>query len=583
MSDRGTAVARVFLAALVVGPATGWLHAAMIAVQRFVGGGFAWYSREFVWMSPVAYTLCFLAAALPLVLVVLVRPSLAHVRVVIGYMVVFAIFGLLLPWPQLGRLPSLILAIGVGVQVGRWLTRFDSRFQRHASRLAVAELVLVALIGLGQPMVRGARERIAVGRLPDAPDGAPNVLMIILDTVRASSLSLYGFPAPTTPRLTEWAKEGTTFDWAMAPAPWTLPSHATYLSGRYPWEMTANWEVPLDRDTPILTEAFRDRGYHTAAVVANLDYTAFDSGLQRGFARFLDYPVSVRQLFYSASYMQTALANDIMESRSLGDFREAFGDIDLSIDPKHSGDERRASSVTREFLAWQQSHADRPFFAMLNYFDAHQLYYAPPGFPRVDTRVAPRYHTAIAWLDQNIDSLLSELRARGVLDNTLVIITSDHGELFNEHGLTGHANNMYRNVLHVPLVIRFPGRVPAGRRVDHEITTRDLAATVADLAGLRDSFPGSSLRYAWEGDTARLSPVMAQVRRSPNVSPTFPTARGDLAAIFDATRHYIRNYGGGEELFDYRTDPLEVADLAKGGIVDLGAYRARLERLTGRK
>lgn len=583
VSGRGTAIARVLLAALVAGPITGWLHTIMIAIERFVTGGFAWYSREFVWMSPVAYTLCLVAASLPLVLVALVRPSLAPVRVAVGYMVVLAVFGLLLPWPQVGRLPSLILAIGAGVQAARWFARHESRFERQASRLVVAELVLVAAIALGQPVVRQVREQLAIARLPDAAPGAPNVLLIILDTVRASSLSLYGFPAPTTPRLAEWATQGTTFNWAMAPAPWTLPSHASYLSGRYPSEMTANWEVPLDRETPILTEAFRGRGYYTAAVMANLDYTAFDSGLQRGFAHFEDYPVSWTQLLYSTSYTQTALGQDLLQVRSVGDIVDAFEDVDLSIDSKHKGGERRAHQVTENFLAWQRSHADRPFFAMLNYFDAHQEYYAPRGFPRLATPVSPRYHTAIAWLDQNIDSLLSQLRDRGVLDNTLVIVTSDHGELFNEHGLSGHANNLYRNVLHVPLVLRFPGRVPAGQRVNREVTTRDLAATVADLAGLRDSFPGASLRHAWEGDSTRLSPVLAHVRLSPNVSPTFPTARGDLAAIFDATRHYIRNYGGGEELFDYRSDSLERLDFAKSDTVDLAPYRTRLERLTGRK
>ncbi|MBC7897849.1 MAG: sulfatase-like hydrolase/transferase [Cytophagaceae bacterium] len=579
-----SALRRVLLAACIAGPLTGWLHTAMIAVERLGWGGFAWYSREFVWMAPIAYTLVFLVAALPFALAALVRPSLVRPNVVAGWMGVLATFGLLLPWSQIGRIYALILAVGVGVQVGRWVTVAAPWWRRNAWRFVGAEVVVIATIALLQPVVRQARERLAGSGLPAAPAGAPNVLMIILDTVRASSLSLYGFPYPTTPHLSAWAAQGTTFDWAIAPAPWTLPSHASYLSGRYPWELTADWTVPLDDSTPLLTEAFRDRGYHTAAVVANLDYTAFDSGVQRGFAHFVDYPVSWKQLISSASYTQTAIVKDLMGARSFADLGDALEGIDLSIDGKHNGDERTAESVTELFLAWQKAHTDRPFFAMLNYFDAHQNYYAPPGFPRIDSPKARRYHTAIAWVDQNIDVLLRDLEAQGILDETIVIVTSDHGELFNEHGLSGHANNLYRNVLRVPMVIRYPAKVPAGQRVDRGVSLRDLAATVADLSGLpASSFPGGSLRGAWEGDTTHLSPVMAQVRQSPNVSPTFPTARGDLAALFDARRHYIRNYGGGEELFEYRTDSLELTDLVADSAINLGPYRIRLERLTGRK
>src|SRR5688572_12835568 len=153
---RGLAAAGVLLAAAIAGPITGWLHAAMIAIERLGEGGFAWYSREFVWMAPIAYTLIFVVAALPLAIVALVRPAFVRPAVVAGWMAVLLAFGLLLPWPQVGRLPSLILALGVGVQVGRWVGRSAPWWQRNAKRLAGLEMALIAVIAVLQPVVRAA-------------------------------------------------------------------------------------------------------------------------------------------------------------------------------------------------------------------------------------------------------------------------------------------------------------------------------------------------------------------------------------------------------------------------------------------
>ncbi|MCC6317209.1 MAG: sulfatase-like hydrolase/transferase [Gemmatimonadaceae bacterium] len=583
-SARGSAVSRLLAAALVAGPWTGWLHTIELAVERQGLGHFTWYSREFIWMSPIAYTLFFLAVSVPVLVVAMLAPRIARVEVAAGWVALLGVFGLLLPYPEVGRLAALILAFGVAVQVWRMVQRYAPWWRRVTPWVVLTNLALIGAIAVLQPLARRAGERRVTAALPAAPAGAPNVLLIILDTVRAASLSLYGFPYPTSPHLSALATGGVTFDQAYAPAPWTLPSHASYLTGRWPFELTADWTVPLDGKTPVITEAFRARGYHTAAIVANHDYTAFDSGLARGFTHFEDYLVSWPQLIHSTSYTQTAAVRRVMNADELSDLFKAVRTLDLSIDPKHHGDERRAGSVTGAFLDWQRAHGDRPFFAMLNYFDAHLGYYAPPGFPRIESPRAGRYHTAISWIDANLDRLFTELGARGVLDNTVVIVTSDHGELFNEHGLSGHANNLYRNVLHVPLVVRYPARVPAGVRVPWPISLRDLAATIADLAALPGSVvPGTSLRAAWEGDTTRLSPVLAHVSRAPNVDASFPTARGDLTTLIDDERHYIRNFGGGEELFAWRRDSLELSDLATTSPAERASYRARLERLTGRR
>jgi arylsulfatase A-like enzyme len=182
-----------------------------------------------------------------------------------------------------------------------------------------------------------------------------------------------------------------------------------------------------------------------------------------------------------------------------------------------------AGDINRWLLAWlAEQEPKRPFFAFLNYLDAHDPYDPSSGFrqkfapgPR-----APRppdgahvseegarpeldlYDAAIAYLDSAVGGLLQELDRRGLLENTLVVLTSDHGEEFAEHGLMGHAASLYRPSVEVPLVFSLPGTIPAGR-VPGPVTLRDLAATILDVTGNTDSsIPGTSLRGYWEGGGA---------------------------------------------------------------------------------
>ncbi len=592
LADRGRqarlgAAGDIAVMATLSGLLTGFAHALVLAFTHHVLHQFTWFSREFVWMAPSAYAALFLLLALPLFAAAALVPARVTRGVIAWYFAVLSIFALLLPYPQIGRASALVLSAGAAVQLARVVGRRDARWRARAMQWVLALACLGAAISFLQPLARSGRERMAVGALPPAAAGAPNVLYIILDTVRAASLSLYGFSLPTTPALERWAAEGTTFNWAIAPAPWTLPSHASMFTGRYPGELTLGWTTPLDDAVPTLAEVLRSRGYHTMAISANHDYAAWDSGLDRGFVHFEDYRLSWRQWMHSTSYTQTGLWRALSSAGSVRDVLAALRDGDLSIEPKHRGDPRRASSVTRRFLRWQERNGARPFFAFLNYFDAHQGYYAPPGFPRVGSGKGHAYQTAIRWIDQNLDSLFTVLRARGVLDRTLVIVTSDHGELFDEHGISGHANNLYRNVLRVPLVMRLPGVVPAGQRVERQVSLRDLPATIADMIGMDGApFPGASLRLAWSGGDSALSPALAEVQRAPNVDPSWPTARGDVYALFDDSYHYIQSSAGDENLDEYRTDSLEERDLigpTNGGVLPVRDRLALLRQSYGRE
>ncbi len=238
--------------------------------------------------------------------------------------------------------------------------------------------------------------------------------------------------------------------------------------------------------------------------------------------------------------------------------------------------------MSRQFLDWQAGIGQRPYFAVLNYFDAHQPYYAPrqfQHFPR-DKSGSARYSAAIAYLDATLDSIFQELQRRNVLDNTVVIVTSDHGELFNEHGLSGHAHNLYRNVLHVPLLVRFPPGVPAGRRVLQTVSLRDVPATILELTSLAAaSVPGRSLSGYWTDSARSGSAALAEVSQAPNVAITYPTAKGPMKALLDDSTHYIRNGDDAEELYRYRVDVLESTNLAASSNASATPWRARVDSI----
>jgi arylsulfatase A-like enzyme len=510
--------------------------------------------RDFVWQAPIAYALLFLGPGLLLALVALAKPRWVSPQTVAFIFATLGAFALLLPFPEVSRLAALILSAGVAAAAARAVRQRSSSSWRRLGRITAALAALTALVAVGAPLGWRVLERRWVAALPEPREAAPNVLLIILDTVRAASLSLYGNEARTTPALERWARDGAVFDWAIAPSSWTLPSHASMFTGYAASDLTANWTRPLDGAHPTLAEVFADHGYRTMAISANLDYGTWDSGLGRGFQHFRAHRRTLQQLLRATSYTQTALYEELIEARSLGEAWRAVSSPDLSIDPKHSADPRRADLVTGPFLEWHAENRDRPFFAFLNYFDGHQGYYSPTGFPKVvsGNRGIHSYQNAIAWLDYNVDLILKTLAERDVLDNTIVIVTSDHGELFSEHGLSGHAHNLYLNTLRVPLFIRYPPRVTNGARVGREVSLRDLGATILDLAGISREFPGHSLAASIADTSATLSEVRAEVRKAPNIDRKLPTARGDLVSLFDPTLQFIRNADGGEELFRYR-------------------------------
>jgi arylsulfatase A-like enzyme len=429
------------------------------------------------------------------------------------------------------------------------------------------------------------------------------VLLIVWDTVRAKELSLYGYSRLTTPNLERLAARGVQFRHAFATSSWTLPSHASLFTGRWPYELSAGWKTPLDDSHPTLANRLSSLGYDTAGFVANLDYCSRETGLDRGFAHFDDYPLNLREVLTRyvglgrrVDPFSIALVADKLAGRRAAEARPRF-----PISLEHA---KGAADVERGFwdwLAWQRKRG-RPFFAFLNYNDAHTPYEVPDDSSKgfglrpsswhdrlvfhqwntLDKMKLPYrtvqmandlYDDSIAYLDRRLGALVDELARRGVLDKTVMIVTSDHGEHLGDHLLFFHGCSLYRQLVEVPLVVVGPKSVPAGLAVDEPVSLRDLPATVLDLIGVqRDvAFPGRSLARFWaQGDGKE--PPTAEPLFMETDKPTLltnqgrePAAKGPMKALVAGGMHYIRSGDGREELYALNADPEEqmnVADLA---------------------
>ena len=310
-----------------------------------------------------------------------------------------------------------------------------------SSRKSVALGIVVASLvaGLALYFIVGERE------LPPAALDGHNLLFITIDTLRADRLGAYGSSAGLTPNLDARARDGIVFDDVLAHVPLTLPSHASIFTGKYPTGhgVHDNGTFRLEDGQRTLASRLRDAGYDTAAFVGAFVLDA-RFGLNQGFDHYDDY---------------------------YGEKRSFLSFVEL---------ERRAEDVVAAAEPWLTQGRDRPWFAWLHVFDPHTPYEAPEPF-RSRYSDDP-YDAEIAYVDHVIGTLLSRLEARGALDETLVVITGDHGESLGEHGELTHGTFAYNATLSVPLILwsrslparSFPGRV---RHVD-------IAPTVLDLLGV---------------------------------------------------------------------------------------------------
>lgn len=553
-----------------------------------------WWLRDQLFVSSVGYLLVFALLALVPSLLYIAWPRRITLPRLVAFHVALATFSVLLVFQRIAPWALALIAIGAAVQALR-VARSRIPTLRSRSRRYATGVLAVAAVGVGfidLSLRRG--EARALAHVAPAPEGTPNVLLIILDTVRAASVGFLGGPVDNAPHLAELGKRGVVFDEAYSTASWTLPSHASIFTGEYASATRADWAQPLGNDHQTLAEALAADGLAGGGFVANTVAAWYRTGLGRGFVHFDNTKHSLAEFALSTTLTQSSsVVRGYMGWIRTGWWRAALKDaLPLSLAPRGNyitHDLIEGGRVVDDFLEWQGTLGKRPFFAFLNLFDAHEPYLPPREFRTMYGKNAldyDRYLGAIRYMDGEIDRALKELERRGVLENTIVIVTSDHGESFKEHGLVGHGNGLYRNQLRVPLVIvNAPGSTP-GLRVTHPISLRDLPATILDLAGhpTGHSLGGRSLRpLLTDGGTVEASPVIAEVSHGINIDPRSFVGRADQKSIVDDTLHVIQSNLHTLMAFDMDDDSLELDDLTDDPAVKAHALEVITRLLKERK
>jgi arylsulfatase A-like enzyme len=339
----------------------------------------------------------------------------------------------------------------------------------------------------------------ALAGLACGPGARPNILLVVCDTVRAYHVSTNGYARPTTPAIDALGRDGAVYLNAYTPSPWTLPAHASLFTGLYPSSHGADsGHLRLDATLPLLARRLHDAGYKTLAYVEN-PWVGKTYNFQEGFDTF----------------------DEIW--RGVHGTEEDMGAA-------------RVSQEVARWLAWRDDNVEargQPFFIFINYFEAHLPYNPPeperskflratgalqggPGGEWAADRVArverlrrfkhpeevkqilgagslepadfailsDLYDGEIAYVDRRVGEVTGLLRQRGLLDRTVLAVTSDHGEMLGEHGLMDHKLNLYQPVLRIPLVLRYPPSVAPGLRIESAVMLQDLYPTLLTLAGI---------------------------------------------------------------------------------------------------
>ncbi|MCI0445316.1 sulfatase-like hydrolase/transferase [bacterium] len=452
--------------------------------------------------------------------------------------------------------------------------------QRSSSKSLVAGIFLICMI---VTIADAYIDRKA--NLPQQTSAAnrPNILLIVVDTLRWDFVSAYGFPHPLTPNIDALAREGVLYENAISPSPWTTPSHASLFIGQYPSRNGVDGRnILLDPTSKTLASELSRSGFQTAGFINNV-YIRRQTGLGRGFQQYEE--------FWGR--------NECSSIMLLIEFlREKFN-------PREDTGAMETRNAIIDWLHhdWTGKH---PFFLFVHLMEPHAPYGAPSSevqkfLPRGVTpqqaakvnqdpeifitgklKMTARdfeiltalYQNDVNYVDSVIGEIIQDFRHRNLLDNTLVIFTSDHGEHFGENGLMSHELSLYDVLIHVPLVIRFPNRNHAGTRIKETVQTIDIFPSVLrflksesklDLQGfslLPDFFERKNHPYAFsEYNNLRAADKMK--RRFPDL-PDSPIWRTKvLKSVRTEDWKFIWSTDGIRELYSIANDPYEKNNLAQ--------------------
>ncbi len=380
-------------------------------------------------------------------------------------------------------------------------------------------LAMLALISL---LLVGCTDRWRVG-----DDDPPNILLIIVDTLRADHLGLYGYHRDTSPNLDILAERSSVFERAYSHSPWTMPSVASILTGLEPREHgVSQWQDPLERQLVTISEVLQEHGYRTAAGVSHhilMPEYNYDQGFE----------------VYNTSVLDQGSPHLIASSPSIAQFG----------------------------LVQTRPRRREPWFVLLHFFDPHAEYLDHEGHHFGDEDM-DRYDSEIAFTDAHLGTLFERMAERGQLEKTIVVLVADHGEEFRDHGRIMHTLTLYEEVIHIPLVVYVPGF--EARRLDHVVAETQLAPTLFALAGLPvpPSFGAPAIPFDKGGFLqADDYQVHAETREKANKDAVID---GDWKLIRDNKRRRF-------QLFDLATDPGEKKNLRSKERARKGALASEIE------
>lgn len=431
-----------------------------------------------------------------------------------------------------------------------------------------------------------------------------NIILIVMDTARAASMSIYGYGRRTTPHLEEFAKDAVIFKNAISSSSWTLPSHASlftglpcYLHGATHGPSTRISALPLDGSYTTLAELLSGKGFLTGAVVANYGFVAPWTGLNQGFS-----------YFWCGLTREHVLMLPIVSRFFMGN--ESLHNLRILCGISHQNSAYRINQVA---LDWLKKVKDNPpWFLFINLMDTHFSEYLPAPYSRLFTeppaphwpkraeltgqpitapgevdKIRAWYDSEMTYLDNEISCFFESLKAIGLYDETMIILTSDHGELLGEHYDFQHEHDLYQELLHVPLLIKYPMNENGGSVIQDMVQDIDVFAEILDQSDIPapPGVVGQPLREVTH-------PVMSEVKRLPSFASRWPERYDeDLVSLYSRRiQDYklIRSSRGTEVLFDLVNDPRElhpVYDETKMRMVEseLDEYISNLDKITFEK
>jgi arylsulfatase A-like enzyme len=484
------------------------------------------------------------------------------------------------PLTLVAQLLGLLLTVVLAVVVWRALRGADAR-RRWPTRPVVAAAMIAVLVVvwsgasrmLARPTTAPARPRAA------APAGAPNVILVMVDTLRADRLGIYGRADAKTPHIDALARDGVRGAATFSQASWTRPSVATILTGLYPSSHGAVHKADILPDrVETVAEALAAGGYYTVGFPNNVNVSpAFNFG--QGFA---EYRYLAPALFFWAD--EPAAKLTLYNGLRL--IRERFLARRVDVHNYY----QPAEVVTDAAISWLDSPAARaePFFLFLHYMDPHDPYFVHPfdgeGYARVanpnpPASIAERYRQLydgeVAYLDQQLGRLFADLKRRGLYDKTLIVLTGDHGEEFHEHGGWWHGTTLYDEQIHVPLLLKPPQGGAAGRVIEELTTSLDIAPTILGVAHLPipPVMQGHALPLDGTAALARDS-VFSEEDLEGNVLQSVRTRESKLITANPGNPRGLQP----EELYDLKADPAEQQSVLASEPVLLEELRAALGR-----